>query len=53
KGLSEFQDCYEYAKSFGFNEIQILPRIMLKVWNFSSRLYVNFSIFIYKFFIKN
>ncbi len=53
KGLSEFQDCYEYVKSFGFNEIQILPRIMLKVWNFSSSLYVNFSIFIYKFFIKN
>ncbi len=53
KGLSEFQDYYEYVKNFGFNEIQILPRIMLKIWNFSSRLYVNFSIFIYKLFIKN
>ncbi|AJA90372.1 glycosyl transferase [Borreliella chilensis] len=53
KGLPEFQDCYEYAKSFGFNEIQILPRVMLKIWNFSSRLYVNFSIFIYKLFIRN
>ncbi len=42
KGLSEFQDYYEYVKNFGFNEIQILPRIMLKIWNFSSRLLCKF-----------
>ncbi|BDU62754.1 glycosyl transferase [Candidatus Borrelia fainii] len=49
----EFQIYYASLKGARFNEIQILPKIMLKVWHLSSRLYVNLSLFIYKYFLKN
>ncbi|AAX17079.1 glycosyltransferase family 2 protein [Borrelia hermsii] len=49
----EFQSYYASLKGSRFSELQILPKIMLKIWNFSSGLYVNFSIFIYRSFLKN
>ncbi|UPA18048.1 glycosyltransferase family 2 protein [Borrelia puertoricensis] len=49
----EFQVYYASLKEARFSEIQILPKIMLKVWYLSSRLYVNFSLFICKYFLKN
>ncbi|WKC58124.1 glycosyltransferase family 2 protein [Borrelia sp. P9F1] len=54
KGHEEFRECYSSLKnSSGLNEIQILPRVMLKVWDASSVFYVNFAIFIYRVFLKN
>ncbi|APR65016.1 glycosyltransferase family 2 protein [Borrelia anserina] len=53
RNSKEFQSYYSSLKGSRFSEIQILPRMMLKVWHFSSRLYVNFSLFIYRFFLKN
>lgn len=49
----EFQGYYASLKGSRFSDLQILPKIMLKIWNFSSGLYVNFSIFIYRSFLKN
>ncbi|AHH12596.1 Putative glycosyl transferase family 2 protein [Borrelia hermsii YBT] len=49
----EFQSYYASIKGSRFSDLQILPKIMLKIWNFSAGLYVNFSIFIYRSFLKN
>ncbi|UPA16427.1 glycosyltransferase family 2 protein [Borrelia coriaceae] len=53
KNSKEFQNYYASLKGSRFSQLQILPRVMLKVWNFSASLYVNFSIFIYRAFLKN
>ncbi|QMU99339.1 glycosyltransferase [Borrelia sp. A-FGy1] len=54
KSFEEFREHYvSLQESSKFNQIQILPRVMLKVWNVSSAFYVNFSIFIYRIFLKN
>ncbi|AHH03568.1 hypothetical protein BHY_0617 [Borrelia nietonii YOR] len=49
----EFQSYYASLKGSRFNGLQILPKIMLKIWHFSAKLYVNFSLFIYRSFLKN
>ncbi|WP_024654841.1 glycosyltransferase family 2 protein [Borrelia hispanica] len=53
KNSKEFQNYYASLKSSRFSELQTLPKVMLKIWNLSSGLYVNFSIFMYKAFLKN
>ncbi|WP_024653465.1 glycosyltransferase family 2 protein [Borrelia persica] len=53
KDSKEFQSHYASLKSSRFSELQTLPKMMLKIWRFSSVLYVNFSIFVYRVFLKN
>ncbi|UER67736.1 glycosyltransferase family 2 protein [Borrelia sp. BU AG58] len=50
----EFREYYaSLQSSSGLNGIQILPRVMLRVWDVSSAFYVNFAIFVYRVFLKN
>ncbi|AWG42939.1 glycosyl transferase [Candidatus Borreliella tachyglossi] len=53
KHSEEFQEYYSSLEGIGMSGIQILPRVMLKVWHVSSALYVNFSLFIYRSFLRN